>query len=122
MLDVRTVLGNEQGVSNTIKTEFEDFFLCSNNNLERQLAPWFDDSDKERKLAAYLVGQLMAKLEAMATKIIIGRYPRTRQWRGSPSHKVCHTPRQDPRVIGDGTTTVDPVFRAVTHTGNARDL
>ncbi len=40
---------------------------------------------------------------------------------GSPSPGVRYTPSPSPRAIGDGPMAVDPVFRAVAHTGNARD-
>ncbi len=65
---------NKQGVPNTIKTEFEDFFRGSINTLGRQLVPQFDHSDRKRKLAACQVGQLMTKFEATATKISIDWY------------------------------------------------
>ncbi len=38
MLDVRGGLGNKQGVPNTIKTEFEDFFRDSINKFGWQAA------------------------------------------------------------------------------------
>ncbi len=49
-------------------------------------------------------------------------YRRTHQWGGSPSNGVCYTPTPDPCAMRDGSTTVDPVLRAVAHTGNAREF
>ncbi len=118
MLDDRGGLGNKQGVPNTIKTEFEDFFRGNINNFGWQLVPRFDNSDRKCKLAACQVGQLMTKFEMM--DLLVSR--RTHRWGGSPSHGVCYTPRPSPPAIGNGPTTVDPVFRAVIQTGNARDL
>ncbi len=70
-LDVRGALGNKQGVTNTIKTEFEGFFRGKINDFGRQLVPRFDNADRKCKLAACQMGQLRAKFEAMATKIWI---------------------------------------------------
>ncbi len=69
MLNVQGGLGNKQGVPNTIKTAFETFFLGRINNFGRQLVPRFDNADKKGKLAVCQMRQLMAKFEAMATKI-----------------------------------------------------
>ncbi len=33
----------------------------------------------------------------------------------------CRTPTPSPRAIGDGPMMVDPAFRTVVYTGNARD-
>ncbi len=65
-MDVRTALGNKQGVPNTIKVDFEDF-----NSFGRQFVPRINNPDRKRKLAACQMGQLMAKFEAMAPKIWI---------------------------------------------------
>ncbi len=69
MLNVQGALGNKQGGPNTIKTAFENFFRGRINNFGRQLVPRFDNADRKGKLAACQMRQLMAKFEAMATKI-----------------------------------------------------
>ncbi len=71
MFDVRGGLGDKQGVLNTIKTEFDDFFQGRINNFGWQLVPLFDDADRKSKLAVCRMGQLMVNFEAMATKIWI---------------------------------------------------
>ncbi len=52
LLDARGGLGNKQGVPNTIKTEFEDFFRGRINHFGRQLVPRFDNADRKSKFAA----------------------------------------------------------------------
>ncbi len=47
---------------------------------------------------------------------------RTCQWRRSPSHWVCYTWKPGPRINKGELSTLDPVFRVVAYTGNARDL
>ncbi len=70
MLDVQGGLENEQSVPNTkIKMVFEDHFRGRINNSGRQLVPCFDNADRKSKFAACQMGQLIAKFEAMATKI-----------------------------------------------------
>ncbi len=69
MLDVWEGLGNKQGVPKTIKTEFENFFRGRINNFGRQLVPLFDYADRNSKIAACQMGQVMTMFEAMATKI-----------------------------------------------------
>ncbi len=69
MLDVQGGLRNKQGGPNTIKTAFKDVFRGSINNFGRQLVPRFDNADRKGKLAACQMRQMMAKFEAMATKI-----------------------------------------------------
>ncbi len=70
-MDVRGGLGSKQGVPTTSKTEFEDFFRGRINNFGPQFVPWLDDADRKCKRAACQMGQLMAKCEAMGTKIWI---------------------------------------------------
>ncbi len=49
--------------------ESENSIQGSINNFRRLLVPRFDNADRKGKLAACQMRQLMAKFEAMATKI-----------------------------------------------------
>ncbi len=68
MLNVQGGLGNKQGAPNNNKTAFENFFRGRINNFGRQPIPRFDNADRKGKRAACQMRQLMAMIEAMATK------------------------------------------------------
>ncbi len=70
-MNVQGGLGNKQGVPNTIKTAFEDFFRGRINNFGWQLVPRFNNADRKCELVAWQMGQLIVKFEAIATKIWI---------------------------------------------------
>ncbi len=69
MLNVVGGLVNKQGAPNTIKTAFENVFRGRIINFGRQLVPRFDNADRKSNLAACQMRQVMAKFEAMTTKI-----------------------------------------------------
>ncbi len=95
-------------------------FLPRNNWQPRVLSvPRFNNCDRKGRLAVCQIRQLMGKFEGMATKIgLSGVSKNSSTGKFTLRWSLLFTKNRS----GDGPMTVDPVFRAVAHTGNVRDL
>ncbi len=112
MYEFRTLSGIKQGIPNIIETKLEDFFRGSIANIGRQLVPRFGNADRKSELAACQMGQLMTKLEVMATKNWIGGC--LGELVSGEFHPLMeYVIHQD--QARDEPTTVDQVSRAVFH-------